>query len=116
MKIALICMILYCCSLPELIFSQDQAGSFDKMLSFPGKLINDINKKTSSLESQLTNVSTSYLKNLCKRENKLKKKLSKLDSADASRLFPAGIQNQYTNYIKSINSDSATRFLKYSGI
>src|SRR5258706_10257526 len=106
MKGALFCVILSCCLLPGISFSQDKVDPLDKIISLPNKFLSDINKRTGSIESQLSSVGVSYLKKLSKQENKLKKRLSKLDSVSASKLFPNDIQNQYGIYIQNLKSDS----------
>ncbi len=116
MKSVLICFILSCFLLPKVSFSQESEGALDKMLAFPKKFLSDVDKKTSSLEGQVTQVSTSYLKRLSKQENKLKKKLAKTDSSEAARLFPNGMQTRYDSYIKNIRSDSGMNNKEFSGI
>jgi hypothetical protein len=71
------------------LHAQENNSAIDKIANFPSKFIDRINKKASSLESDLEHQTEKYLHRLQKKEAKLKRKLSRIDSAGAARIFSA---------------------------
>jgi hypothetical protein len=75
------------------------------VLNFPSSFFSRINHRAASLEDRLTKQTERYLQRLAKRERKLKRKLSKIDSTAAQKLF-ANSDQEYARMINRINSDS----------
>ncbi len=106
-RIALLFLLLPLCS-----NAQDQAGSgsggssvTDKIINFPTKLFGKIQSKTASLDQQLTRQTENYLQKMARREARLQKKLYKVDSAAAKRLFANSAQ-QYAALRQKIANDT----------
>jgi hypothetical protein len=100
------CCIIACILLPVLSLAQGP-DKVEQLVQLPGKFFNSINKKVSRLEEKLTGQTEKYLRRLGKREQKLKQKLSKVDSSAAKRLFENS-QQQYAQILQKLNSTSAS--------
>jgi hypothetical protein len=105
MKFALTCGTLLLCFCSCFCFAQDQPGTADKIINFPSKLFNKIQGKTASIDQALTRQTQNYLQKMAKREARLKKKLYKVDSAAAKRLF-ANSAGQYAALEQKIATDT----------
>jgi hypothetical protein len=84
------------------LHAQQDNSALDRIANFPSKFIDKINKKASSLQSGLEHQTVKYLQRLQKKEAKLKRKLSKIDSSAAARTFNA--DTQYDALIKRIET------------
>jgi len=82
----LIAAIIICTVLSS--YAQEDNGLPDKITNFPTRLFDKANKKASSLETSLNRQTEKYLQRVARREKKLKRQLSAVDSAKAQRLFP----------------------------
>src|SRR5689334_21138895 len=78
--------------------SQNSPTTFDKVISFPSRYVNKIQHKYSQVDEDLTKQTEKYLQRLAKREKKLQRKLSKIDSTAAQQLF-ANSEQQYAQLI-----------------
>ena len=101
--IAVICSSLSCTA-------QDQSGTSsasttDKIFNFPTRLFNKIQGKTTGIDQQLTRQTVKYLEKMARREARLQKKLYKVDSAAAKRLF-AGSAEKYAALEQKMRSDT----------
>jgi hypothetical protein len=105
MKFAITCGILLLFFASASCFAQEQGGTTDKIINFPTKVFSWIQGKTASLDQQLTRQTQNYLQKMAKREAKLKKKLYKVDSAAAKRLF-ANSARQYAALQQKIATDT----------
>jgi ABC-type antimicrobial peptide transport system permease subunit len=105
MKFALTCGTLMLCFVSASCFGQEQGGTTDKIINFPTKLFSRIQGKTASLDQQLTRQTENYLQKMAKREATLKKKLFKVDSAAAKRLF-ASSAGQYAALEHTMATDT----------
>lgn len=119
-----ILLILAC--IPEWSAAQD-SSMYQKLYNFPGKFFNQVNKKSLRAEQQLANQTEKYLNKLQRREQKLKARLWKKDSAAAKELFGdinaryarfnqsiAGNSNLYSGHLDSMQT--ALRFLSQQNI
>src|ERR1700733_11418662 len=89
--------------------AQDSTSIVSKLTHFPNKFLGKINKKANELNSQLDKQTEKYLAKLSGQEATLKKKLYKVDSATAKRLFPNNIQQQYALWLQKIKSDTSAK-------
>jgi len=88
----------------------------DKVLNFPSRLFSGIQKKTASLDQQLTRQTEKYLQRLGRQEARLKKKIAKIDSAAAQRMFAADPRQRYALLAAKLKGDTAgLRNNKFSG-
>jgi hypothetical protein len=113
-----ILLILLCCSAFCSLQAQDST-LVDKIAGFPARFFDKITKKATSLEDQLTRNTEKYLQRLYKREQKLKRKLSKIDSTAAKQLFH-DTEQQYAALINKVktpatgaNTDGSGAYLPY---
>src|SRR5258706_10473737 len=89
MKYLVIGMLLSCCLLPLASYSQDASVSSitDKITNFPSGFFKKVNDQAASLDQRITAQTEKSLRQLAKKEDRLRKKLYKQDSLPAKRLF-----------------------------
>jgi len=122
MKYLVIGMLLSCYLLPLASYAQDDAGvetssgasSAGKVINFPAKFFSRIQHKTTDLDQQLTRQTEKYLAKMAKREERLKKKLYKVDSTAAKNLF-ANSSQQYAALAQKLKTDTGSRSQSISG-
>ncbi|MDR3715832.1 MAG: hypothetical protein P4L51_23710 [Puia sp.] len=96
--VGLLLLLLCTCG----VYAQDQADPTAKVVNFPSKFFTRIQQKTSTLSAELTRQTEKYLTKLAKREDKLRRKIAKLDSASAANLPPS----QYAALANKLRMDS----------
>jgi len=94
--------------------AQDQPDKADALLNLPSRFFSRIQHKTSGLDEQLTRQTEKYLFRIQRREQRLYKKLYKVDSLGAKALF-AGSTDRYTALGQKLASDSGGSSLHLSG-
>jgi len=94
--------------------SQSVDSLADKVVRLPGKFFSRIQSKTEGLDRQLTRQTQKYLERMARREAWLQKKLSRIDSASAARLF-AGAPRQYATLARRLTTDSGSSATRLSG-
>jgi molybdenum-dependent DNA-binding transcriptional regulator ModE len=87
-------------------YGQSLDSVTEKITNFPSKFFNRIQEKASDLNAKLTKQTQKYLDNLAKREERIKRKIAKLDSTGSSHLFDSTAQQQYTRLSTSGRTDS----------
>lgn len=96
-----------------------QAQSVDsltgKVLGFPGRLLARIQRKTTSLNGQLTGVTASYLQKMQTREQKLQRRLAAIDPSGAQTLFGSSAQ-RYAALEQQIRQDTGSPKQTFSGV
>jgi len=95
-------------------YGQSVDSVTNKLTGFPSKLFGRIQSRTANLNQQLTGQTEKYLQRLAKREERLKKKLNKVDSTAAKELF-AGSSQQYAALLQKVKTDTGSRLLPMSG-
>lgn len=68
-------------------FTQDSSSLVNRIISFPDKVFNRIDKEANSFEQKLNRSTEKYLTKLQRQEEKLKRKLWKQDSVKAKEVF-----------------------------
>jgi hypothetical protein len=107
--------MLSCLLLPLSSLAQDGAvTTTDKVISFPSKFFSRIQGKTADLDKQLTAQTEKYLAKMARREERLKKKLYKIDSTAAKNLFANSAQ-QYAALGQKLKTDTGSRTQSFSG-
>lgn len=101
----MVVMVLLCCHITA--YAQSAVSVSDKVLDFPSGLINHIRHKTADLDQQLTLQTEKCLRRMAKKEDRLKKKLYRIDSASAKNLF-ANSSNQYAALANKMQTDTGT--------
>ena len=87
---------------------QSVDSTADKIAGLPSKLLGRITAKTTKIEQQLSTQTTSYLKKMASREERLKKKLYKLDSTATKNLF-GNPTAQYSALAAKLRSDTGSK-------
>ena len=95
-------------------FGQSLDSVSDKLINFPSKLFSRIQNKTTDLNKQLTDQTEKYLAKMAKREERLKKKLSRVDSTAAKNLFANSAQ-QYAALAQKLKQDTGSIHPSFSG-
>ena len=97
-------------------FGQDTASmsTTGKILNFPSKLFSRIQHKTADMDQQLTRQTEKYLQRMMKREERLRKKIYKIDSNAAKNLFANSAQ-QYAALGQKIRKDTGSRTMSIGG-
>ena len=75
----------------------------DRVLDFPGKLFNKLRTNTDQMQQRLVSQSQKYVRQMAKREARVKAKLYKIDSAKAIALFSAS-DAKYQSYLSNLQS------------
>ncbi|HRN58468.1 MAG TPA: hypothetical protein PLL71_18535, partial [Agriterribacter sp.] len=84
----MICRVLLVCLFGLLgITAVPAQDSVDTVISLPRKYLGGIHKKAAALDKQLTRRSEKYLSRLSKQEEKLRRKLARVDSSRAAEIF-----------------------------
>jgi hypothetical protein len=73
----------------------------------PAKYLSGINKQSGQIENKIDRQTTRYLNKLAKREEKLRRKLARIDSAGAAALFN-GTADKYKELQAGINNKTVT--------
>lgn len=79
------CLLLTLTAVTSL--AQDSISVADRILQYPDRIFNVIDRKTADIESKLIQQTDRYLRKLAKQEQKLQRKLSKIDSLAAKEIF-----------------------------
>ena len=90
------------------------SSTTDKIINFPTKFFNHIQGKTADLDKQLTDQTEKYLEKMARREDRLKKKLYKVDSTAAKSLF-ANSSQQYAPLAQKLKQDTGSAQLSFKG-
>ena len=105
---ALLCLVL------TVSHAQSVDSVTNKVLSFPSRLLARLQKKTTDLNTQLTQQTESYLQKMARREAKMQRKLSGVDSNAAKSLF-AGSAAQYAALQQKMRTDTGHAGQSFSG-
>ncbi len=84
-------------------FSQENGSLADRVLDFPAKLLTGIQKKSKDFELRIERQSENYLQRMAGKEEKLFRKMYKLDSVQANNLFGQSRQD-YAQFIRRIKA------------
>jgi hypothetical protein len=87
--------------------AQEPSATIDKIANFPTRFFDKVNNKTAGLEARLERQTIKYLQRLSKKEQKLKRKLARRDSAAAANLF-GNSEQQYTQLIQQVSEPTAS--------
>ncbi len=100
-------ILLLCCMLMLSCFAQDQPGRVMAVTNFPSKFFSRIQHKTASLDEALTRQTEKYLQKMARREERLRRKLYKVDSSAAKTLF-AGSAARYAALTQKLATDTGS--------
>ncbi|MHA4808475.1 hypothetical protein ACX0G9_10215 [Flavitalea flava] len=85
-----------------------------KVFSFPSRLLDRIQHKTADLNQQLTRQTEKYLEQMTRREDRIRKKLYRIDSTGTKNLF-AHSSEQYAALAQKLKTDTGNRSASASG-
>lgn len=94
--------------------AQSPDSAVEKALRLPFGWLDRVQRKTSSLDRQLTTRSSAYLSKMMKREERLRQRLARVDSARAKQLF-SGADQQYAALLKKMTTDTGSKRVLVSG-
>jgi hypothetical protein len=114
-KISAFCGVAFLCLTLNIAHAQSVDSITGKALSFPSRLLGRIQSKAAKLNSQLTDQTERYLQKMARREAALQKKMARVDSAGAQRLF-AGSAQQYATLEQQMRTDTGGKGHGYSGV
>ncbi len=97
-------ILLLCCTLSLSCFAQ-QPDKATAIIDVPSKFFNRIQHKTASLDVQLTRQTEQYLQKMARQEERLRRKLYKVDSNAAKTLF-AGSAERYAALSQKLAGDT----------
>jgi len=95
----LLTCLCFACTAQEL---PDNGGG---ILNFPSKFFNRIQQKTAGVNDQLTRQTERYLQQMQRRERRLYRRLYKIDSSGAKKLF-AGSEQRYAALQRKLANDT----------
>jgi len=96
-------------------YCQSGESAESKAIAFPHQLLSKLRAQAAGFECQLTQKSASYLQKMQRREERMRRKLSRVDSAAAKELF-ASSTAQYQALVDKIRTDSGRPDQPRSGI
>jgi hypothetical protein len=94
--------------------AQSADSTVEKSLRLPSKWLDRVQQKTLSIDQQLTRRSSAYLTKLMKKEQRMKERLARVDSAGSKELF-SGSEQQYAALLKKIQTDTGSKRIAVSG-
>jgi len=103
---ALFGMALFCLSVTP-SHGQSVDSTADKIANFPTRLLNKLSGRDVDLQQQLIRQSQKYVLRMERKEQKLKTRLYRLDSAKAAALYAQNPQEQYASLLQKLRQDSA---------
>ena len=109
-----LCGLALLCLVQTISHAQSAHPAADKAQSFPSRLLGKLQSTTANLNQQLTEQTTKYLQKMQRREDRLRKKLSGVDSNAARQLF-GNSQQQYAALMQKIRTDTGSRNQTLSG-
>ena len=101
-------LLSYCCH------AQEQPDKVTGILNFPSRFFSRIQNKTASLDEQLTRQTEKYLQKMARREQRLQKKLSRVNPTGAKSLF-AGSAERYAALSQQLASDTGGGSVQVNG-
>lgn len=113
-KTLALCLAALLCLACKPLFAQSIDSAAKEAISFPSRFVARIQGKTANLDQQLTKQTERYLEKMIKQEERMKKKLARVDSAGAQNLF-AGSQQQYEKLLNQLKNDTGGAHLRVSG-
>src|SRR6186713_466880 len=80
-------VLVLLCAIPCIVFGQEAVSVTDKIPDLPAQFLHRIDTRASGLNDKITHQTERYLRRLNKEEDRLRRKLSRHDSAAAANLF-----------------------------
>src|SRR5260221_10977348 len=102
------------CLIGTASYGQSADSAVGKALSFPARLLGKLQSRTAGLDQQLTQQTEKYLQKMQRRGDRLREKLSSVDSNAAKQLF-AGSGPRYAALGEKITTGTGTRNITFSG-
>jgi len=99
---------------PFACYAQSAPEVSQNISGFPSRFFSSIQKKAANLDDQLTHQSEKYLRRMQRREQRLFKKLYKVDSLGAKNLF-GDTENQYALWKQKMTNDTGGANLHLTG-
>lgn len=100
------CLFTVLCLLLLFSNAQNGEGSEERTLQLPDKFFTNLENKATNLDKALSKQTEKYISRLASKEEKLRRKLYKVDSAAAIQLF-AGCQEKYQYLLQQLKNAAA---------
>lgn len=101
MRLLSLSLCIVVCLIVQICPAQDGPSNVDKLLNFPNRFIQKMEQQSSKMEERLLAQTEKYLAKLAKQEQRIYRKLKKIDSAAAAQLF-AESNAKYADLLDSI--------------
>lgn len=86
-----------------------------KTMNFPSRWLGRIQSKAGGLNDQLTKQTEKYLRKMARQEERIRKKMAKVDSTAAKNLF-AGSAQRYAALARKMKTDTGGKAQSFSGV
>jgi len=115
----LLCLLPMCLLINARVHGQsvhqpEDTSMDSKVLHSSSRFLHRIQRKTAALESGLTRQTEKYLQKMARREERLRKKIYKVDPTGAKALF-AGSDQRYIALSQQLTTDTGNSGLGFSG-
>jgi len=111
---SVVCGLALSCFVCTVSSAQSVDSVTGKALNFPSRFLAKLQSRTANLNQRLTEQSMNYLQKMQKREERMRKKLSAVDSNAANQLF-ANSQQQYAAMAQKISTDTGGHNMPMTG-
>jgi|GEM_PF-169299 hypothetical protein len=108
-------LLIFCCWLSISLSAQTPDSTLSKISNLPSRLFDRIEKKTASLNQQLNDQTQKYIRRMIRQEDRLRNRLSKMDSAGAAQLF-ANTGQRYGALAGRLQQDSGRKSMVIQGV
>lgn len=108
-------LLIFCCWLSIGLSAQTPDSTLSKISDLPSRLFDRIEKKTASLNQQLNDQTQKYVRRMIRQEDRLRNRLSKMDSAGAAQLF-ANTGQRYGALAGRLQQDTGRQNLLIQGV
>lgn len=109
---AVLLLLLTILSFPCL--AQEQPDKVQGAIDLPSRFLSKLNSRTTSVNDQLTRQTEKYLTRMAKREERLRRKLMKIDPVAEKALFPDST-SQYSALSNRLSTDTGNGTIHIAG-
>jgi hypothetical protein len=108
------CLAAMLCLFVTVTHAQSVDTLSGKLANFPSRLFSKVQTHSASLNQQITSQTQKYLAQMARREQRMQRQLSAVDSNSAKTLFD-GSQQQYAALAAQVRGDTGNRKVSLSG-
>jgi hypothetical protein len=108
------CLAATLCLVVTVTHAQSTDTLSGKLANFPSRMFGKIQSQSSALNQQISSQTQKYLAQMARREQRMQRQLSAVDSNAAKALF-SGSQQQYEALAAQVRGDTGNRKISLSG-